>query len=104
VTRSVRRSHQGECQNKHTTSRMAVLLRAWQTSCETKYNIHTLVVFAAQGRAWTSLVVLRMESFADMRRPIKAWQTLCESKRKVHTPGGFAAQGRAWSSHVVLRM
>ena len=33
---------------------MALLLRAWQTSCETKCNIYTLAEFGAQGRAWTS--------------------------------------------------
>ena len=29
---------------------MVLLLRAWQTSCETKYNIYTLTEFGAQGR------------------------------------------------------
>jgi len=37
---------------------MAVLLGAWQTSCETKYNIYVLAEFGAQGRAWTSRVEL----------------------------------------------
>ena len=37
---------------------MALLLRAWQTSCETKCNIYTLAEFGAQGRAWTLDVVL----------------------------------------------
>ena len=39
---------------------MALFLRAWQASYETKYSLYMLVMFAAQGRAWTSDVVLRM--------------------------------------------
>jgi len=42
---------------------VAVLLRAWQTPCETKYNNHTVTEFSAQGRAWTShvLIVVNVE-------------------------------------------
>jgi len=36
---------------------VAVLLKAWQTPCEKKYNNHTVTEFSAQGRAWTSHVL-----------------------------------------------
>jgi len=49
----------GECQNKHVTSTrftrgMTLLLRAWQNSCETKYNIYMLVM---ETRVRVSLII-----------------------------------------------